>query len=228
MKIKLLFVLVLLLSSVVVYSADQSINLVGCFNNWDLKSSSGAMIKNGDIWVTEIFLHIGNVEYKFAADNSWKINWGDDNHKTELPQNSHAKRSEGNIKASIQTSGNYVFAFDDKTGEYWLARSENQSEPVPSPQPPVTPPQSGVDFREESIYFLITTRFFDGDASNNFYNRDRIKKGDPHWRGDFKGLIQQLDYIKELGFTAIWITPPIENRSGLDYHGYHGYCCFAH
>jgi glycosidase len=223
MKIKLLFVLILFLSSVVVASAHQSINLAGCFNNWDLKSSSGTMIKSGDIWATEIFLHLGNIEYKFAANNSWETNWGDDNHNTELPQNSHARMSEGNIKASIQTSGNYVFAFNDKTGEYWLARSENQTEPVPAPQPPTTPPQSGVDFREESIYFLITTRFFDGDSANNFYNRDRIKKGDPHWRGDFKGLIQQLDYIKELGFTALWITPPIENRSGLDYHGYHGY-----
>ena len=88
----------------------------------------------------------------------------------------------------------------------------------------------GSDFREETIYFLITTRFYDGDPSNNFFCRDRIKFNhttgeaeDPHWRGDFKGLIQQLDYIKELGFSAIWITPPIENRSGLDYHGYHGY-----
>lgn len=86
------------------------------------------------------------------------------------------------------------------------------------------------DFREESIYFVLTTRFFDGDPSNNAYCRDRIKFNaqtgeaeDPHWRGDFKGLIQQLDYIKDLGFTAIWITPPVENRSGLDYHGYHAY-----
>lgn len=85
------------------------------------------------------------------------------------------------------------------------------------------------DFREETIYFLITTRFYDGDPDNNFFCRDRIKFNaagepeDPHWRGDFKGLIQKLDYIKDLGFTAIWITPPIENRSGLDYHGYHGY-----
>ena len=86
------------------------------------------------------------------------------------------------------------------------------------------------DFREETIYFLITTRFYDGDPSNNFFCRDRIQFNpatgeaeDPHWRGDFRGLIQKLDYIKDLGFTAIWITPPIENRSGLDYHGYHGY-----
>ena len=85
------------------------------------------------------------------------------------------------------------------------------------------------DFREETIYFLLTTRFYDGDPSNNFFCRDRIKFNaagqpeDPHWRGDFKGLIQRLDYIADLGFTAIWITPPVENRSGLDYHGYHAY-----
>ena len=96
---------------------------------------------------------------------------------------------------------------------------------APAPQAP----PSGVDFREETIYFLITTRFYDGDPANNFYCRDRIafdpdgRPADPHWRGDFKGLIGQLDYLKDLGFTAIWITPPIENRSGLDYHGYHGY-----
>ncbi len=36
-------------------------------------------------------------------------------------------------------------------------------------------------------------------------------------------MIQRLDYIRDLGFTAIWITPPVENRSGLDYHGYHAY-----
>jgi Glycosidases len=83
-------------------------------------------------------------------------------------------------------------------------------------------PVSG-DFRSETIYFVMTARFYDGDSTNNYYNRDRYKDGDPQWRGDFKGLISQLDYIKDLGFTAIWITPPVENRSGLDYHGYHAY-----
>jgi glycosidase len=83
------------------------------------------------------------------------------------------------------------------------------------------PPSS--DFRAETIYFLLTARFYNGDTSNDYFNRDRYKAGDPQWRGDFKGLIEKLDYIKDLGFTAIWITPPMENRSGLDYHGYHIY-----
>ena len=79
------------------------------------------------------------------------------------------------------------------------------------------------DFRDESIYFVMTTRFYDGDPSNNVQCWDgaNANHGDPCWRGDFKGLIDKLDYIKALGFTAVWVTPIVENASGLDYHGYH-------
>ncbi len=80
------------------------------------------------------------------------------------------------------------------------------------------------DFRDETIYFAMTTRFYDGDISNNTYCWDGVNNiNDPEWRGDFKGLIEKLDYIKALGFTAIWITPVVENASGLDYHGYHAF-----
>ena len=81
------------------------------------------------------------------------------------------------------------------------------------------------DFRDESIYFMITTRFYDGDPSNNVLcwdnQSEQIATKDPCWRGDFQGVIDKLDYIKALGFTAIWITPVVQNASGYDYHGYH-------
>ena len=81
------------------------------------------------------------------------------------------------------------------------------------------------DFRDESIYFMITTRFYDGDPSNNVLCWDnqeaQMSTKDPCWRGDFQGVIDKLDYIKALGFTAIWITPVVQNASGYDYHGYH-------
>lgn len=81
------------------------------------------------------------------------------------------------------------------------------------------------DFRDETIYFAITTRFYDGDETNNVMCWDnqtaQRETKDPCWRGDFKGLIERLDYIKALGFTAIWITPVVQNASGYDYHGYH-------
>lgn len=84
------------------------------------------------------------------------------------------------------------------------------------------------DFRDETIYFVITTRFYDGDSSNNARtfeddNKAHNAEDDPSWRGDFKGLIEKLDYIKALGFTAVWITPVVQNDSGYDYHGYHAY-----
>lgn len=89
--------------------------------------------------------------------------------------------------------------------------------------------QTSGDFRDETIYFLMTTRFYDGDKSNNEYCWDEggeflaFGEGDCGWRGDFKGLAEKLDYIKALGFSAIWITPVVENASGIDYHGYHAY-----
>ena len=86
-------------------------------------------------------------------------------------------------------------------------------------------PVEDVDMREESIYFVMTTRFYDGDTGNNVHCWDdgtaNNPDSDPAWRGDFKGLADKLDYIKALGFSAIWVTPVVTNASGYDYHGYH-------
>ncbi len=84
---------------------------------------------------------------------------------------------------------------------------------------------SRTDFRDEQIYFVMTTRFYNGDPSNDTqcWDAQNYNVGDPAWRGDFKGLIEKLDYIKALGFTAVWITPVVENASGYDYHGYHAH-----
>ena len=123
-----------------------------------------------------------------------------------------------------------------KSGEWWYKEgkwykskpgnnSNNGQGTKPDEPPIVIDKPDTYDFREESIYFLITSRFYDGDESNNVHcwdeNPTQKASDDPAWRGDFKGLIEKLDYIKALGFSAIWITPIVENSSGLDYHGYH-------
>ncbi|GAA1580934.1 glycosidase [Actinoplanes couchii] len=86
----------------------------------------------------------------------------------------------------------------------------------------------GGDPRKDSIYFILTARFNDGDSTNNRGGSQHVKSGnaandDPMFRGDFKGLVDKLDYIKGLGFSAVWITPVVLNRSDYDFHGYHGY-----
>lgn len=70
---------------------------------------------------------------------------------------------------------------------------------------------------KDMIYFLMTDRFYDGDENNDY----GVVKGElsQYNGGDFQGVIDKLDYIKNLGFTAIWISPVVKNDQG----GYHGY-----
>lgn len=89
------------------------------------------------------------------------------------------------------------------------------------------------DFRDETIYFVVTDRYADGDPSNNNIYGDEYKPGDLKYYqgGDFRGLMDNLDHIKDLGFTAVWITPPVLQPPGryvnssqtYDAAGYHGY-----
>src|SRR5215471_16685404 len=77
-------------------------------------------------------------------------------------------------------------------------------------------------WQRQSIYQIITDRFFDGDPSNNNAegNYDPSGRRSVHG-GDFKGIEQKLDYIKALGATAIWISPIVLNARGA-FHGYAG------
>ena len=84
------------------------------------------------------------------------------------------------------------------------------------------------DWRDQVIYFVVTDRFADGDPRNNDQGAGEYGPGQRsrYNGGDFKGLAQRLDYIRGLGATAVWVTPPVANQwvnpSG-DYAGYHGY-----
>ncbi len=107
------------------------------------------------------------------------------------------------------------------------------SEPVAvttgeAPPAPAGGQMLGGDPRRDPIYFVMTARFYDGDESNNRGGNQHENAGndaydDPMFRGDFSGLIEKLDYIKALGFSAVWITPVVLNRSDYDFHGYHGW-----
>ncbi len=108
----------------------------------------------------------------------------------------------------------------DSSTEWWCDNGKwskyNPDEPDPI---------ESIDMREETIYFVMTTRFYNGDTGNDVHCWDDASANnpdsDPAWRGDFKGLGEKLDYIKALGFSAIWVTPVVTNASGYDYHGYH-------
>ncbi len=80
------------------------------------------------------------------------------------------------------------------------------------------------------LYMLMPDRFADGDPTNNdlsgmnAYKTDRSQPSLRHG-GDLEGIRSHLDYFNDLGVTALWFTPVLENNSA-DEHGfstYHGY-----
>lgn len=65
----------------------------------------------------------------------------------------------------------------------------------------------------KAVYQLLTDRFYHTDANGSCSNLGN------YCGGNFKGIIEKMDYIKNLGFDAIWISPVVDNTDG----GYHGY-----
>ncbi|KAF1700494.1 alpha-amylase family glycosyl hydrolase [Pseudoxanthomonas kaohsiungensis] len=110
-------------------------------------------------------------------------------------------------------------------------------------------------FASEAIYFVLTDRFVNGDPSNDHRDQggehptfdvplqpcDGVTGNVGYLGGDFRGLLDNAGYIRDLGFTAVWTTPIIDNpdqaftggdeitctgfgtdRGKTGYHGYWG------
>ena len=87
-------------------------------------------------------------------------------------------------------------------------------------------------FNSQDVICLITPdRFVNGDTSNDIVEGMREKtinrenQGARHG-GDIRGMINQLDYLKSMGYTAIWPQPLIEND--MPAYSYHGYAITDH
>ena len=81
-------------------------------------------------------------------------------------------------------------------------------------------------FNNSDVIYLITPdRFANGDPSNDNAEgySDKMNRSAPYGRhgGDLKGIINHLDYIEGMGFTAIWLNPVQENA--MERASYHGY-----
>jgi len=81
------------------------------------------------------------------------------------------------------------------------------------------------------MYLIMTDRFADGDLKNDgphamdaatsaAAEAERAKPRGWHG-GDYRGIEEHLDYLQQLGVTAVWVTPPYENLGAESYHGYH-------
>jgi len=77
----------------------------------------------------------------------------------------------------------------------------------------------------DAIYLITPDRFANGDPGNDNVDGmgDPADRGNPGGRhgGDIQGIIDNLDYIKGMGFTAVWLNPLLENA--MPSYSYHGY-----
>lgn len=201
-----------------------------------------------------IIVHFPETEMKDAKIYYWnampkdlKVKWPGDSVEKEDGYYCYTFTSTNKVNFLFTNSKEQTEDFSIKSvGEYWYKdgawttskpSGDGGSTSAAPEKPTVTKKPSAevitsekTDFRDETIYFVMTSRFYDGDSGNNCVswrdtgtddNKNNPHNANPVWRGDFKGLVQQLDYIKKLGFTAVWITPVVKNASDYDYHGYH-------
>ncbi len=72
----------------------------------------------------------------------------------------------------------------------------------------------------DAMYLIMTDRFADGDPANDPRTPERsLARG---WHGgDFRGVQQHLDYLRQLGVTTVWLTPVYDNSG--EHQAYHGY-----
>lgn len=116
-------------------------------------------------------------------------------------------------------------------------KAETQIEIITSPEEPQREEidieflfTRDIEFRQETIYFIVVDRFCDGDPENNYgpnpelYDPDQEDWG-KYWGGDLQGVIDKLDYLQGMGVTAIWLTPLFEQVEALfvEQAAIHGY-----
>lgn len=215
----LLFPLLFSGGSVTTHAADNSVTIYykkgfttpyihyrQADGNWT--TAPGTKMTDAEVsGYTKITINIGSYTQLEAVFNNGNGTWDNNNSKNYLfnPGTSTFTPNASNTAGTITTGA---------------PSGTTPTEPTP------TPDNFGpVDWTKRSIYFIMTDRFSDGDTSNNSYGGFASNKSNPsQWHGgDFQGIINNLDYIKNLGFTAIWITPVTMQKSVNAYHGYHTY-----
>ncbi len=71
------------------------------------------------------------------------------------------------------------------------------------------------NFCDLRMYQVMVESFVDGDPTRNY----NAGYGTSHHKGDLRGIINSLDYVKSLGMNAIWMTPIFDSYAGQPFEG---------
>jgi glycosidase len=138
------------------------------------------------------------------------------------------------LKQSIQTENpNYLFLYLDiseaPAQTFKILFQKNQKtlqtyQYTLKARKPKAAEVKGYD-SQDVVYLITPDRFSNGDLANDEVAglTEKLNRADPAGRhgGDLQGVTNHLDYIQEMGFTAIWLNPILENN--MKTQSYHGY-----
>jgi neopullulanase len=208
MKIKKLFSF-FIFANLISTSVFAQINHVEPLNWWvGMKNPNLQLLVNGNnIGETTPYIIYPGVTIK-------KLTKGDSEHYLFIDLLITKNARPGIIGISFKKDGKEVYSY-----RYELKRRE----------------QDAAAFRgftsSDAIYLIVPDRFANGDYTNDVVEgtkENKIDRSFPGGRhgGDIRGIINRVDYIKDMGFTAIWPTPMLENN--MPAYSYHGYSITNH
>jgi glycosidase len=192
-------------------ASAQTVWMTGSFTDWAGNPNLGAipLSKSGDIWSAKVTLPEGKTLYKFVVDGR---NWIAD-------PNALVNESDG---------------FGGVNSSYQCGTELAVTQPLPQCGNP-----DAFDWRDTVMYFALVDRFHDSDGKG--MPVPGASGGNPNYGasaqyvgGDFKGVTEKMDYLTDLGVTALWLSAPYDQRDDAGssvtpdrdpnkYSGYHGY-----
>lgn len=188
-----------------------------CLRSW-LQDSDG----DGTYTFVTTAIPAGSYEGKVALNESWDVNYGAD-----------GVLNGANIAFTVANNGDTVtFSYNATSHLLTITSAGPPTEDLAAlvKAPARHPIQDAV------FYFVMPDRFANGNTTNDNggLSGDRSATGfDPadkgyYHGGDLAGLLSKLDYLEQMGVTAIWMTPmfknkPVQGSGASESAGYHGY-----
>lgn len=199
---------------------------LGCATDWDPACAATALaaVDGTSLYARTFDVPAGTYGYKVALGGTWGESYGAD-----------GGAGGANIPLTIAGPATLRFVYDDESHRIAVEVQSLDAGYTSADDALVSAPvrQAGDG---KQFYFVMTDRFANGDPANDAggLTGDRLATGfDPtstgfYNGGDIAGLRANLDYIKGLGTSAIWLTPSFKNKpvqgTGADASaGYHGY-----
>jgi len=193
----------------------------GCENDWDPACEATAMAAgDAGMWGTTLRLGSGTWEYKVAVNGTFDESYG----------------GPGGANLTLTLAQPAVVRFGYDATSHAITSDAGPGTGVQPSDRDLARPSLRNGLEGEKFYFVMPDRFANGRTDNDDggiaggplqSGLDPTHKGFYHG-GDLAGLLSKLDYVAELGTTAIWMTPmfknkPVQGEDPFISAGYHGY-----